>query len=103
MTTYKELQSQIEKLQKEAEQARKTELANAIAEIHAKMKEYGISPEDLGFGASIGGKRKPLKATRRPVPPKYRNNATGETWSGRGKPPKWMAGRDKAQFLITNH
>ena len=100
MTTYKELQSQIEKLQKEAENARKTELANAIAEIHATMREYGISPEDLGFGA--GAKRKPMKATRRPVPPKYRNNTTGETWSGRGKPPKWMAGRDKAQFLIQN-
>ena len=100
MTTYKELQSQIEKLQKEAEQARKTELSNAIAEIHAKMKEYGISAEDLGFGAGAGMKRKAAKAVRRPVAPKYRNNATGETWSGRGKPPKWMAGRDKAQFLI---
>ena len=31
MSTYKELQNQIEKLQKEAEQARKTELSNAIA------------------------------------------------------------------------
>lgn len=100
MTTYKELQSQIEKLQREAEQARKNEISAAIAEIHAKMNEYGISPEDLGFGA--GAKRKLPKATRRPVAPKYRNNATGETWSGRGKPPKWMAGRDKAQFLITN-
>ncbi len=99
MSTYKELQSQIEKLQKEAEQARKTELANAIADIHAKMKDFGISPEDLGFG---GGKRaKSAKpAVRRTVAPKYRNTATGETWSGRGKPPKWMAGRDKAQFLI---
>lgn len=97
MSTYKELQSQIEKLQKEAELARKTELANAIADIHAKMNEFGITPEDLGFGA---GKRKPMKTVRRPVAPKYRNNATGETWSGRGKPPKWMAGRDKAQFLI---
>ena len=101
MTTYKELQSQIEKLQKEAEQARQNEISAAIAEIHAKMNDYGISPEDLGFGAG-GAKRKPAKATRRPVAPKYRNNATGETWSGRGKPPKWMAGRDKAQFLITN-
>lgn len=98
MTTYRELQTQIEKLQKEAENARKTELANAITEIHAKMREYGISPEDLGFGG--GAKRKPMRPTRRPVAPKYRNNATGETWSGRGKPPKWMAGRDKAQFLI---
>ena len=97
MSTYKELQSQIEKLQKEAEQARKTELANAIADIHAKTKEFGITPEDLGFG---GAKRKAVKTVRRPVAPKYRNNATGETWSGRGKAPKWMAGRDKAQFLI---
>jgi DNA-binding protein H-NS len=102
MTTYKELQSQIEKLQREAEQARKNEISAAIAEIHAKMKEYGISPEDLGFGAGAGAKRKLAKTARRPVAPKYRNNATGETWSGRGKPPKWMAGRDKAQFLITN-
>ncbi len=98
MTTYKELQHQIEKLQKEAENARKTELSNAIAEIHAKMKDYGISPEDLGFGGHA--KRKPMRSTRRPVPPKYRNTDTGETWSGRGKPPKWLAGRDKAQFLI---
>lgn len=98
MTTYKELQSQIEQLQKEAELARKTELANAIAEIHAKMQEYSISPEDLGFGNGV--KRRPMKTARRTVPPKYRNNATGETWSGRGKPPKWLAGRDKSQFLI---
>ncbi len=96
MTSYKELQTQIEKLQKEAEQARKNELTNAIADIQAKMKEYNLSPEDLGFGS----KRKPMKMVRRPVAPKYRNTTTGETWSGRGKPPKWMAGRDKAQFRI---
>lgn len=100
MTTYKELQSQIEKLQREAEQARRNEISAAIAEIHAKMNEYGISPEDLGFGAGI--KRKPAKSARRPVAPKYRNESTGETWSGRGKPPKWMAGRDKSQFLISS-
>ena len=65
MTTYKELQSQIEKLQQEAELARKTELANAITEILAKMREHGISPHDLGFTAST--KRKAVKAIRRPV------------------------------------
>jgi DNA-binding protein H-NS len=74
MTTYKELQSQIERLQQEAELARKTELANAITEILAKMREYGLSPHDLGF--SGGTKRKAVKAIRRPVAPKYRNNAT---------------------------
>ena len=96
MSTYKELQSQIDRLQKEAEQARKTELSNAIADIQSKMREFGISPEDLGFGV----RKKAVKAVRKPVAPKYRNDDTGETWSGRGKPPKWMAGRDKAQFLI---
>jgi DNA-binding protein H-NS len=24
------------------------------------------------------------------VAPKYRNNATGETWTGRGLKPKWL-------------
>jgi len=96
MSTYKDLQSQIEKLQKEAEHARKNELANAIADIHAKMKEFSITAEDLGMGS----KKKAGKTVRKPVAPKYRNNDTGETWSGRGKPPKWMAGRDKALYLI---
>ena len=96
MSTYKDLQSQIEKLQKEAEHARKSELANAIAGIQAKMKEFGITAEDLG----LGGKKKAGKIARKPVAPKYRNNDTGDTWSGRGKPPKWMAGGDKAQYLI---
>ncbi len=97
MSTYKELQNQIEKLQKEAEHARKTEVSNAIADIQSKMREFGLSPEDLGFGARA---KRPVKAVRKPVAPKYRNDDTGETWSGRGKPPKWMAGRDKSQFLI---
>ena len=97
MSSYKELENQIERLQKEAEQARRTEQSNAIADIQSKMREFGISPEDLGIGARS---KRPQKTVRKPVAPKYRNDDTGETWSGRGKPPKWMAGRDKAQFLI---
>ena len=96
MSTYKELQGQIEKLQHEAENARKNELINAINDIQIKMKEFGISADDLG----ITGRRRVGKSTRKPVAPKYRNNTTGETWSGRGKPPKWMAGHDKSQYLI---
>jgi len=71
MSTYKELQSQIEKLQKEAEHARKNELANAISDIHNKMRDFGITPEDLG----IVGKKKAGKTVRKPVAPKYRNTA----------------------------
>jgi DNA-binding protein H-NS len=49
MSTYRELQGQIEKLQKEAELARKNELSNAIADIQSKMREFSISAEDLGL------------------------------------------------------
>jgi len=34
------------------------------------------------------------------VAPKYRNPATGETWTGRGKAPKWIQNQDREQFAI---
>jgi DNA-binding protein H-NS len=34
------------------------------------------------------------------VAPKYRDPESGNTWSGRGKPPRWIAGQDRDQFLI---
>lgn len=39
-----------------------------------------------------------LEAKAGPV--KYRNDATGETWSGRGKAPKWIEGKDRAPYLV---
>ncbi|WP_154394650.1 H-NS histone family protein, partial [Burkholderia pseudomallei] len=37
---------------------------------------------------------------RGPLPPKYRNPMTGETWCGRGRAPKWMSGSPREAFLI---
>jgi DNA-binding protein H-NS len=34
------------------------------------------------------------------VAAKYRNPATGETWTGRGKAPKWIEGQDRNKFAI---
>jgi len=34
------------------------------------------------------------------VSPKYRDPATGRTWSGRGKKPKWLEGHE-AEFSLT--
>ncbi|MFM2323494.1 MAG: hypothetical protein RL244_373, partial [Pseudomonadota bacterium] len=34
------------------------------------------------------------------VAPKYRNNETGETWTGRGKPPRWIQDKNREDFLI---
>ena len=98
MATYKELKAQAEALLKQAEAARRAEIASAVADIQARMREHGITLDDLK-----GGARK-TKA-RAAVAAKYRNPATGESWSGRGRAPKWLAeelakGRSKEAFLI---
>jgi DNA-binding protein H-NS len=98
MTTYKELKAQAEALLQQAEAARRAEIAAVVAEIQARMKEFGITLADLKGGA------KKAKA-RGAVAAKYRNPATGETWSGRGRAPRWLAdelakGRAKDEFLV---
>ena len=51
MTTYKELKAQAEALLKQAEAARRAEIASVVAEIQARMKEFGITLDDLKGGA----------------------------------------------------
>jgi DNA-binding protein H-NS len=34
------------------------------------------------------------------VAPKFKDPATGATWTGRGKAPKWIAGKDRAGFTL---
>lgn len=94
MSTYQEYTAKIAELQQLAEAARKNEIAGAKAQIAAIMKDYGLTVADLS-----GVKTKAVKE-RSPVASKYRNDATGETWTGRGRSPKWLEGKDKNQYLI---
>jgi DNA-binding protein H-NS len=97
MSQYSELKAQIAKLQAQAEEARRTEIADVIASIREKINEYGLGPQDLGFAAAAKRGRPPKKA---PLPPRYQDPKTGATWSGRGKPPRWIAGKNRERFLI---
>jgi DNA-binding protein H-NS len=94
MATYKQLTAQLEKLQKEMEQARESEVTQAIADIKQKIADYGITAEELGFSSK---ERAPRKLA---LPAKYRNPKTGETWSGRGRAPGWLTGKNREKFLI---
>jgi DNA-binding protein H-NS len=38
--------------------------------------------------------------SRTPSQPKYRDPATGATWSGRGRAPGWIQGKKRERFLI---
>jgi len=98
MASYKELVAQAEELMRQAEAARKAETAAVIAELKAKMAEYGITLADLGGSAKAAKSRKAVAA-------KYRNPANGDSWSGRGRVPKWLvalegAGRKRGEFAV---
>ena len=95
MTTYQEYKAKIAELENLAETARKHEIAKAKEQVTAIMREYGLTVADLGAVTKV----KPVK-TRAPVPTKYRDDATGQTWTGRGRAPKWLEGKDKEQYLI---
>jgi DNA-binding protein H-NS len=96
MATYKQLTAQLEKLHKEVAVAREKEIEQAIADIKQQIVEYGITAEELGFTSKRAVAKKP------PLPAKYRNPKTGETWSGRGRSPGWLAGKNRERFLITD-
>ena len=88
MATYSELMAQAQNLMAQAEQARKNELAGVIADIKAKMKQYGITVADLG-GASVSTRKAP-KAKAEAREAKYRG-PNGETWAGGlGRKPEWV-------------
>jgi len=87
-------------LEKEIESTRKQERAEAITKVRALMAEYGLTLSDLSTKSATksGGTGKGGK-----VAVKYRNTATGDTWSGRGLQPKWLkaalaAGRKIEEF-----
>ncbi|UAW64063.1 MULTISPECIES: H-NS family nucleoid-associated regulatory protein [unclassified Mycoavidus] len=96
MPTYQALQLQIEQLQAQAQEARKRELTAVIAEIKQKIIDYDLNLSDLGLTSS----KRTQAGAKAPLPPKYKNPRTGQTWSGRGKPPNWIAGKNKEKFLL---
>ena len=97
MATYKELLKQQEALAIQIEAAPKSEIADAVAKVRAVIEEYGLSAADV-FPSGRRTARAPRAGSK--VPPKYRDPATGQTWTGRGKEPKWIEGKDRTPFLI---
>lgn len=96
MATYKELLQQQEALALQIEEARKREISEALATVRRLVAEFGLTEKDVfPAGRKSGGTRAGSK-----VAPKYRDPATGQTWTGRGKAPKWIEGKDRNQFAI---
>lgn len=84
MATLKDLLAQRAALDEEISQTKDRERAEAIAKVKSLMSEYGLTVADLSM--RVAKSAKPASK----VAVKYRNKATGETWSGRGLQPKWL-------------
>lgn len=92
-TSIEDMERQIAELTRKVEEAKAMERNQVIAEIKKTMAKHGLTVADLESSARRG-------STGVKIPPKYRNPETGETWTGRGRAPTWLAGRDKEEFLI---
>ena len=88
-------------LEKQIAEAQRSARADAIAKVKALMAEYGLTAADLsGRTASA-----PKAESGKKVAAKYRDPASGQTWSGRGLKPKWLqaalaAGKSVSDFAI---
>jgi DNA-binding protein H-NS len=112
MATLAALKKQMAALEAKMAKATKAEMGGAIAKVHKIMADFGLTIEHLAssgsrFGAAatkVSAKKQPAAkdpATKSPKPPKYRDPATGVTWSGVGRAPGWISNsKSRDEFLI---
>lgn len=98
-----QLRQQIEgKLDKE----HKAFIADLYNQAEKLAAQAGLTLAELVEQGSKGNKRSKSRGAANPVAPRYRNPENeAETWSGRGKPPRWLAaaiadGANRDDFLI---
>jgi len=114
--SYESIKKRLSKLKAQAakmEAAQSVAKKRSVAKVTALMKKLGVSTADLETSGSKGTLKRTPRATKKttgsgspkPIAVKYRHPSTNETWTGRGKPPKWLsaemaAGKTREDFLV---
>lgn len=105
MSSYQELLAQRAELDRQIAEAQRAAKAEAIAAVKKLVADFSLTAEDCGFRqagkAGKGNKASNAKAT---VAARFRG-PNGETWSGRGRTPNWLAalegqGQSRDRFRI---
>lgn len=107
--TYKQIQKQIEQLQRKAETLRNGEIKGVVERIKVAIAHYGLTAAHLGLESGRAGtKAKP--AAKSAGKSKAKSNAkfadaNGNAWSGFGPRPHWLrdalkAGRSIEEFRV---
>lgn len=106
MATLNELLAQRQALEKQIADAQREERAAAISTIRQLMSDFGLTAADInGRGAAPTSARSTKGVKTGKVAAKYRDTATGQTWSGRGLQPNWLksalaAGKSLSDFAV---
>jgi DNA-binding protein H-NS len=91
MPSYQELLAQKNELDKRIEQAHHTEAKQALATIKQLIDTFGFTAQQVF----------PWKPEeRKKAQARYYDPESGATWTGRGKPPKWIEGKNRDLYAI---
>jgi DNA-binding protein H-NS len=76
--------------------------AALLAKWQAEAAENNLSLDTIlaGQQPAQGQHRKVRRGTGEKVAAKFRNPETGATWSGRGREPNWLKGKNRDDFKI---
>lgn len=99
------IEKEIQRLKDDARALVERHRGPALKSILQAMREYDISPEDIATAYRGTGKTTRQSGAKKTIPPKYIDPATGQTWTGRGRTPRWLTtaeeqGRHRDEFLI---
>ncbi len=104
--SYKEIQTEIENLKKEAAAALKREAKDAISEVRQIIRKFNLTPSDCGFSAKAASKKPKTAKVKAIGAFAYRHPSDANLgWSGHGRAPNWLLeleakGRKRAEFKV---
>lgn len=90
MSNVADLLAQKAEIEKKIAEAQREAKSSAIAQVKALMAQHGLSMADLSAKAPAAPRAPGKKGGGGKVAPKYRDPASGNTWSGRGLQPNWL-------------
>jgi DNA-binding protein H-NS len=98
-----ELEQQMLAMQQEIDEIRTSQKKPALMAIVDSMLDLDLTPKDVQ--AAYHQRTGKVPTTLRKAGVKYRHPTTGESWSGRGKAPRWLTneegrGRARSEFLV---
>ena len=86
----KDLNELIEKAKKRISEIEKSEAIEVRAKLFALAKEHGYDAAQLISGGGTTKIAADAEKVRRPAKAKYKDPASGNTWTGRGLKPLWV-------------